>query len=353
MKIRIAIVDDSTFVRTALSRIFMEDPRFTLAGSSATAEELIGKLDEWKPDVISLDINLPGISGLDAIPLILNKRSDTKIVVLSTYSKKDADLTLEALNRGAIDFIDKNNLSLFDFGLLRSTLIEKFLAISHALPHAQEEPHKAGRKEAAGAEARAPAVKAGPPILLCAIGASTGGPPAIQEVLESLPPRFLFPVVVAQHMPAGFTKVFAERLDALFEFDVKEAEEGEVLQKGKVYILPATHNSALRRTEGKCVVEFVLPAEQTFYRPSVDTLFKSVAEAYGGQALAILLTGMGNDGARGLYAVKEKGGTTVAESDKSAVIYGMPRAAIEIGAAQMILTLKEIAGWLKAAVKPG
>ncbi len=331
---RVFVVDDSAFVRRALSRLLDRSTGYQVVGEAADGLEALARIPAVDPDLVTLDVAMPGMDGLQVLRALLRWNPALRVVMLSAHTRQGAAATVEALAAGAVDFIDKSAFNVVDLDNLRREVLERMNAIARS-----REPAAASDIAAA-----APDIAAAARSALCVIGASTGGPAALQRILERLPAAFPIPIVVVQHMPAGFTRPFAERLQGLCRLDVAEAVEGERLAPGKVRIAPA--GSHLRITGNLAVV---LSAEGAGARhvPSIDLAMKSAERARPGRVLGILLTGMGEDGAEGMLAIRAGGGVTIAESEASCVVYGMPRAAWERGGATCLLALPEIAGFLQ------
>jgi two-component system chemotaxis response regulator CheB len=329
---RVFVVDDSAFVRRALTRILDRATGYQVVGEAADAVEALERIPALDPDLVTLDVAMPGMDGLQLLRALLRWNPRLRVLMLSAHTRHGAAATVEALAAGAVDFIDKSGFNVMDLESLRREVLEKMDACA--------------RRGAAAAPVRTtgaldPAAAAH--CALCVIGASTGGPAALQRLLEPLPATFPLPMVVVQHMPVGFTRPFADRLRGLCRLDVAEAVEGERLGPGKVRIAPAGVH--LRITGNLAVV---LPAEPAGARhvPSIDLAMKSAERARPGRVLGILLTGMGEDGAEGMQAIRAGGGLTLAESEASCVVYGMPRAAWERGGASCLLPLPEIGAFL-------
>ncbi len=343
--IRVAVVDDSSFIRKAIVRMLDEDDRLEVVGTAASGEELLERLKEWRPDVVTLDLSMPGMGGLRALDH-LAAHGPTPVIVLSGQSRRDAPLAIEALHRGAVDFIDKRSYSLIDFQALRTLLIGRILevagaspATAAALPSAADPP-PAARPRAAAAVRSAP-------FSLLVMGASTGGPVALQRLLQDLGPVLPVPAVVAQHMPPGFTAAFAERLNGRLPLAVREAEDGESLLPATVYIAPAGHHLRVGRRGRRLFARLAEAADGDSHRPSIDILFSSAARSAGDGGLAVLLTGMGRDGAAGMAAMKQAGAYTLAQDEGSSVVWGMPRAAVELGVVDETLALDAIGSRLR------
>jgi two-component system, chemotaxis family, protein-glutamate methylesterase/glutaminase len=337
--VRLAVVDDSTFVRKAIERMMASEPRIEVVGTASSGEELLANLERWAPEAITLDLSMPGIGGLVTLDRVMALRP-TPVIILSTHAGRGAPQTIEALHRGAADFIDKQQYSLLDFHALREVLVARILAVTGG-----QSPPPRKQPEAA---APAPEPSLPPPAPLPAaleallIGASTGGPPAIEQVLKDLGPSWNVPVLVVQHMPAGFTRAFAQRLNAHLPLKVHEAEDGAPLAPGTVLIGPAGSHLKMIRRKGRLCSHLSEGPTNVAHRPSVDELFGSGLLAAGGRLAAVLLTGMGRDGAAGMRELAEAGAFTVAQDRRSAVVYGMPGAAVALQAAREVLPLERI-----------
>jgi len=345
---RIAVADDSSFIRQALARLLAGEPTLEIVGLAASGEELLQRFDEWQPDAVVLDLSMPGIGGLRTLDALLARRR-LPVLILSTHSRRGAPQTIEALHRGATDFVDKQQYSLVDFEALRQVLVEKLHQILAA-----GSAGGAGGAGGAGAGAAAAGgegdLGAGPPapgqpaagIELVVLGASTGGPPAIERILGDLGAAPPVPVAIVQHMPPAFTRSFAERLDARLPLRVREAAHHERLLPGVVYIAPGGLHLAVERDHEALRAALSAEPELARHRPSVDVLFTSAAAATGGRLVAALLTGMGFDGAAAMAELARAGVHTIAQDRASSVIFGMPRAAIEAGSAREVLALERI-----------
>jgi two-component system chemotaxis response regulator CheB len=332
--IRVFVVDDSPFVRKALTRVFQSDPEIRLVGTAASGVEALERIPRMEPDVVTLDIGMQGMDGLKVLRSLLAWRPSLRVIMVSAQTHEGAEATLDALALGAVDFIDKAELDLLDLDAVRRQLRERILAWRPAAEDGAAHPGPTAH------------VAAGEPVLdaarydVCVIGASTGGPAAVQSVLERLSPLFPIPIVVVQHMPPGFTRPFAERLNRVCRIEVGEAGEGERLRPGRAVIAPAGYHLRLSRS---LVTMLSSEASSSRHVPSVDVLMKSANQARPGRVLGVLLTGMGYDGAEGLSLIQASGGTTIAESAETCAVFGMPRAALERGAVDYLLPLPEIA----------
>lgn len=338
--VRLAVVDDSTFVRKAIERMMVTESGIEVVGTASSGEELLANLERWAPDVITLDLSMPGIGGLMTLDRVMAVRP-TPIIILSTHAGRGAPQTIEALHRGAADFIDKQQYSLLDFHALREVLAERILAVTGAAAPA------APRREPRTASPPPPTVPVPTSTLpetmeALLIGASTGGPPAIEQVLKDLGSSWQIPVLVVQHMPAGFTRAFAERLNSHLSLEVHEAEDGAPLGSNSVVIGPAGLHLRLARQRGRLVVRLGERPEAVAHRPSVDVLFESALGAVGGRVAAVLLTGMGRDGATAMRELAKAGAFTVAQDQRTSVVYGMPGAAVALQAVREVLPLERI-----------
>jgi two-component system chemotaxis response regulator CheB len=334
-QIRVLVVDDSTFMRSALVRMVERDPRFTVVGIATNGQEGVEKAKELRPDVMTLDIEMPIMNGIEALKQIM-ATTKTPVIMVSTLTEAGAKVTLEALEIGAVDFIpkalnDKSN-NIFKGA---ETLHDKLWAAAHT-----------NGAPAALAAPVAPAVAAPPASQrlerfdgrVVLIGSSTGGPKALAEVLKQLPANLKVPVVVAQHMPPQFTTILAARLDETCPLKVIEAADGQTLAAGTVYIAPGGQHMRLEAG----VLRIAADAGESPYKPSVDVLAESVRRGFGKTVLAVMLTGMGNDGTREFVNIKNGGGYVLAQDAATSVVYSMPKAVAEAGAVHEVLPLHRI-----------
>jgi two-component system, chemotaxis family, protein-glutamate methylesterase/glutaminase len=319
--IRVLLVDDSPFVRRAVERMLTAEPGIEVVGIAADGREGVDKVRSLRPDVVILDIVMPDVDGLEAIERIM-ATAPTPILVLSSQAMPGADVTLRALELGAVDFVSKNTGTRMDIYELAPTLREKV----HAVAGSRVGGPVAAPPEAADAPAPTARVRDSPYELLV-IGASTGGPRALASLLARLPGDLPAGVLMAQHMPPGFTATLAQRLDRRSPLRVREASDGVRIEPGMALLGVGGRHLLVERDGDALVARVADDADGLIHRPSVDRLFASAANAAGSRAVGVILTGMGQDGANGLAAIRNAGGRTFAESEDSAVIYGMPRAA--------------------------
>jgi two-component system, chemotaxis family, protein-glutamate methylesterase/glutaminase len=344
--IRVLVVDDSAFVRQALTRMLAAAPDVDVVGTAADGQEGVQKVLDLRPDVVTLDVKMPRLDGLEALRQIM-ARCPTPVLLLSSLTSEAGDVTLRGLELGAMDFIDKStvqgNMNLLN---LADELVAKVRALA-SVPRARLVQAPPALPAAAPQRGRGRLTRAE----VVVIGTSTGGPPALQQIIPRLPQQLAASILVVQHMPVGFTRSLAERLDQRSMLPVREAEDGEPVVPGLVLVAPAGRHMKLRRRAGQAPrVWLDDEPKNALHRPSVDVLMGSVAKAYGAQALGIVLTGMGVDGVEGLRAIRDAGGRTLAESEESCVIYGMPKAALEAGVAERAVPLGRMADEIVAAV---
>jgi two-component system chemotaxis response regulator CheB len=347
--VKVLIVDDSAFMRSALSNMLQSDPEIQIVGVARDGLEAIDKVVQLKPDIVTMDVEMPRMDGIAALRHIM-ANTPVPVIMVSSLTSEGAHTTLEALEIGAVDFIPKN-LSDLSLNILRlkEVLIDKIKQLARrGLPRRSFRP---AVSRTVSPQPAAVSVAAGIRTTgdrrtgLIAIGTSTGGPKALQEILPGLPKDFPLPIVIAQHMPPNFTGPFAERLNQLSKIEVREAKEGDALRPGVALLSPGGGHMRVTRKRGiETVVTISEDRENFIYRPSVDALMLSVAEFFPGRALGVILTGMGNDGVKGMIELKRTGGRIFAQNEETCVVYGMPKAVVDAGIADKVLPLDEIAG---------
>jgi two-component system chemotaxis response regulator CheB len=366
-KTRVMIVDDSPFMRKALERMLTQAPDIEVVGAARDGMDALEKIGLLRPDLVTLDVEMPRMDGLTCLKRIMAEHP-LPVLMVSSLTQEGAQATLDALAAGALDFIAKES-SIANQSILQiqQDLQEKVrkLALSPKFKRARAAaaPPVAPAAPRSGAFPAGPApavaapqapraapggtIAATPQAELLLIGCSTGGPKALQDLLPALPKALPVPCLVVQHMPASFTRPFAERLNNLCQVQVKEGEDGEPLRAGTVYIAPGGVHMHYRQRGNQSCLELNPEPSTTLHRPSVDVMFQSVAEQCGRQVLAMILTGMGNDGARGMEQLKRKGAYTLSEAEETCVVYGMPRAAFERGCVDQVAPLNEMADILR------
>jgi two-component system chemotaxis response regulator CheB len=330
-------------MRKLIPQILATDSAIEVVGTAMDGNFGLKKIEELKPQVITLDLEMPGMGGIQMLREIM-RRHRLPVIVVSSHSTDGASVTFKALGLGAFDFVTKPRDVSMHMAESAAELIAKIKAAAEC---------KVVRPGSVlGVPARPEKISSGknapPPTKLVAIGISTGGPQALEFLLAQLPPDFPGTIVIVQHMPEGFTDMFARRLDEISSLRVKEAQSGDALQAGRVLVCPGSRHIKVKRMTRGDIVVLNDEVRVNGHRPSVDVLFHSVAEEFGPQAVAALMTGMGDDGAEGLGAVKKAGGLTIAQSEESCVVFGMPKAAIERGYATRIIALDVLAATLQA-----
>jgi two-component system chemotaxis response regulator CheB len=340
--IRVLVVDDSALMRKLIPAILARDPSIEVVGTAMDGAFALKKIEELRPDVVTLDLEMPRMDGMETLRLIM-KRAPLPVILFSTHSKEGAYSTLKALALGAVDFIAKpTDAAAGHMETIADLLIEKIKVAKRA----------AGRKLPPAAvpidppDQKKGARSALPPSRIIAIGTSTGGPNALQFVLSQIPADFPCSILVVQHMPEGFTEMFAKRLDECSALDVSEAKSGDLLISGRVLICPGNRHMMVRRMPRGDMAVLSDGPPVNGHRPSVDVLFHSVAQEFGLSAVGVIMTGMAEDGAEGLGAIKAAGGMTIAQSEDTCVVSGMPRAAIQKGHANKIIPLDGIGTFL-------
>jgi two-component system, chemotaxis family, protein-glutamate methylesterase/glutaminase len=341
-RVRVLVVDDSALMRKLIPMILERDPDIEVVGTAMDGAFALRKIAELQPDVVTLDLEMPRMDGIETLRMIM-RNAPLPVIVFSTHSKEGAYSTFKALAVGAIDFVAKpkdaaaGHLDPIAFELIAKIKVAKRVSGTRKIVALEAEPPRPVKRKTC------PVI---PPNRIVAIGISTGGPNALQYLLSQIPADLPVAFVVVQHMPEGFTDMFARRLDECCPLDVQEAKSGDLLIAGRVLICPGNRHMMVRRMpRGEMVVLSDTPPING-HRPSVDVLFHSVAQEFGLTAVGILMTGMGEDGAEGLGAIKAAGGMTIAQSEDTCVVGGMPRAAIVKGYANKVLPLQTLASYL-------
>ena len=345
-KIRVVVVDDSAYSRRTISKMLEAMPNVEVVGYASDGDEGLRRIMELKPDLVTLDLVMPKMDGFTMLRILMTTRP-TPVIVIS--SRGEDKRVFKALELGAVDFVAKPTRAISEeLLLIRHDLQDKVRSVM-SLNMAQVTRRKneaadslslvspVKQQEGEVASRYVPSRKD-----VIAIGSSTGGPQAVNKILSMLYPPFPFAVVVSQHMPQGFTHAFAERLNRVSGLDVKEAEDGDVVQRGRAFIAPGGNNLIFQRVRNDVIARVVPPSKEDRYQPSVDVMFQSVADVYGSRALAVVLTGMGSDGSKGVRMVKAAGGEIIAESEETAVVFGMPREAIATGLVDRVAPLDRI-----------
>lgn len=351
-KVKVLVVDDSAVVRQTLTQVLNEDPGIEVIGAATDPYYAAKKIQKEIPDVITLDIEMPRMDGLTFLKKIMAQHP-IPVVIISSLTLKGSETAIRALELGAIEVITKPQLDTKKFlNESKIRLIDKVKAaalskIKHkkkSPPPSMHVPPKYTADAVIPHTASKSMIKTTEKVLV--VGASTGGTEALRVFLEALPLDAIG-IVVVQHMPEIFTKSFAERLDEICRITVKEAENGDTVLKGRALIAPGNKHTLLKRSGARYYAEVKEGPLVNRHRPSVDVLFRSTARYAGANAVGIIMTGMGDDGARGLLEMKEAGGYTIAQDEKSSVVYGMPQEAAKLGAAEKILALDQMAAFVR------
>lgn len=340
---RVLVVDDSALMRKMIPQILSADPGIEVLGTAMDGLFALKKIREMKPDVVTLDISMPRMDGITTLQHIVEEFG-TPVVIVSSLASRDAELTLRALEMGAFDFVTKPQDAIsVHISEIGAELVAKVRA-AHDNPLARLKLLKPGRKPQ-------PPEKAGPTPFkisrrILAIGVSTGGPNALSYLLPQLPQDFPAPILIVQHMPAGFTEMFAARLNASSAIEVKEARDGDLVLPGRALIAPGDFHLKVKRMPLGTIAVLSRSAPVKGHRPSADVLFQSVAAEYGNAATGLIMTGMGSDGAEGLGRINACGGMTLAQDEESCVVFGMPKVAIDGGHVSRIVSLSDMANSL-------
>ncbi len=391
--ISVLVCDDSALMRNVISRVIDSTPGMKVIDKAMNGQFLINKLSVCKPDVIILDIEMPVMTGIEYLRYRREHGPDIPVIILSSIAEKGAAVTMEALELGASDFITKPNGSVsVDINSVADKLIEMIASYGGAQARMNgkevygadfytklnsERAVERKLQAALGDKAKTAVIPPKPPvkpvefetpvnkkpsvitplrepgkISLIAIGISTGGPNALREVFRDIDPQLKQPVIVVQHMPAGFTREFAASLDRICPLTVKEAEDGDELLNGHVYIAPGDYHIIVEQTAlGKNVIRTIHDPQRNGHRPSADVMFESVAKLYGNHALGVIMTGMGKDGAVELAEMRKQGAWTLGQDERSSIVYGMPRVAWELGAVQKQVSLDKMASEISALAR--
>lgn len=339
---RVLIVDDSALVRKVMTEILSSDPSIEVVGAASDPHDARSMIKELNPDVLTLDVEMPRMDGITFLGNLMRLRP-MPVVMVSSLTETGADVTLTALELGAIDFVTKPKLDVAH-GLQEyaDEITAKVKAAARARPRARMSPEGLARPGIGAAAPQAVMTRVRATDRLLAIGASTGGTEAIREVLEAMPPDAP-PTVITQHIPEAFSKPFAERLDRHSHMRVCEASDGQQILPGHAYVAPGNRHLKVKRDGARFICRLDNGDPVNRHKPSVDVLFESVAQQVGVNAVAVLLTGMGADGARGMRLILDAGGPTIAQDEATSVVWGMPGEAVKLGAAKEVLPLSKIA----------
>ena len=338
--IRVLLADDSAFMRTAITRMIESDPELQVAGTAQTGQEALEKIARLNPDVVTLDVEMPGLNGLETLKRIVQEMP-RPVIMVSSLTQEGAETTLEALAIGAFDYVPKQqSFASLDIVKIRDDLVAKIKAAAESY---RRRPQLKSEKPALAPVKTLPQAPHAVPPGIVALGTSTGGPKALQEILPLLPSDLSVGILIVQHMPKGFTGPFARRLNGLCKIEVREAAHDENVEAGVAYIAPAgQHMTIFRRTPSKVAIRLSSSPEDMLHIPSVDVMMLSVAEVFRAMSMGVIMTGMGADGVQGMRAITREGGLTLGQNEASCTVYGMPRSCAEAGVLRHVVPLMQI-----------
>lgn len=347
-KIRVLIVDDAVVVRRVVANVLSEDPELEVVGTAPGGRIALAKLTQVNPDAITLDVEMPEMDGLQTLAEIRKTHPLIPVIIFSTVTERGAAITIDALSLGANDYVTKPaNVGSVTAAMqrIREELIPKIKALcgrsqgqGKASPRAEQAP----REKFTAPDSATPIIRhRGVDVI--AIGISTGGPNALAKLIPDLPADFPVPIVIVQHMPPIFTKILADRLNSQSAISVREAVQGDKLAPGHVWVAPGDHHMFLVREDSCVRIELQQGPPENSCRPAADVLFRSVAEVFGSRSVAVVMTGMGQDGLYGCRLIREKGGQVLAQDEETSVVWGMPGYVVNAGLADRVLSLDQIA----------
>ena len=345
--VRVLVVDDSAFMRKSLTTMLEEGKQIHVVGVARNGEEAIQQVQQLKPDVVTMDVEMPGMTGLQALQQIMSK-FPVPVIMVSSITVEGAQETLQALEWGAVDFVPKQLDGVVSkIADIQQQLVSKVLAARYAGAKLKRMPVtgsvKPGVMPAKALSSQSVSVTRGSKLI--AIGCSTGGPQALFEIMPTIPADCPAGIVIVQHMPKSFTKPFADRLNNLCALEVREAVDGDEVKPGRVLVAPGGMQFRIvKKSITSSVVKLSPNIENHPHAPSVDIMLKSVAALYGERTIGVILTGMGHDGLEGMKAIKAAKGRTVAQDEASSVVYGMPKAVVEAGCAEKVVSLSKVVG---------
>jgi len=353
-KINVVVVDDSAFMRKSISLMLESVPDIKVVATARNGCEGIEMIKKFQPDVVTMDIEMPGMDGLSALKIIM-KEMPLPVLMFSSLTTEGADATIEALNLGAVDFIPKD-MSYVSVNIAgrRGELIEKVKSIAKSATlklRFRRDSKKFTPTPSQGKSSqriiRTPLRRDFQGVVL---GVSTGGPFALLDILPKLPQNFPLGIAVVQHMPPRFTRSLSERINSISKIKVREAEDGDVFEHGTALIAPGGKHMTFRKTSYETIIKISDEPKETLYKPSVDVMMTSAVETFGGPLIGVIMTGMGRDGLEGLRVLKKKNGYIIAQNEKTCVVYGMPKAAVDDGIADAVVPLDEIPSLLSQVI---
>ena len=347
-QIKVLVVDDSTLVRKIVTDILESDPLIKVVGTANNGRTAIFRNNQLNPDVITMDIEMPILDGLAALKEII-KENPKPVIMMSVLTQHGAEATFKALELGAVDFIPKpSSILSLSVDEIAKLLISKIKSVHKSKIRISKERFKTNKEKDSDKKEENFAIekiildKGSTSDKIICIGTSTGGPSALFKVFREFPEKFPSPVLIVQHMPPGFTKMFSERLDHHSSLSVKEAENGESIHPGHAYVAPGDSHMEIYEEKGKRRIKIHKGKKVCGHRPSIDVLFNSFADIVKKDTIAVIMTGMGRDGADGIYNIKQQGGYTIAQDENTSVVYGMNKVAVQKGGIDVIIPLYEI-----------
>ena len=339
--IRVLVVDDSAFMRAALTRMIDSESGCQVVATASSGADALEKMPILDPDVVTLDVEMPGLDGLATLRRIM-RQFPRPVIMVSAVTEKDAEITFNALSAGAFDYVPKQlSAATLDIVHIRDDLVAKIRAAAISRHRRLPDPSLPKRPQPVRL-APIDFSRLAPAIV--GVGISTGGPKALQEILPIFPRDFPLPILIVQHMPAGFTAPFAQRLNTLSAIAVREAAHGDLIQPATAYIAPAGRHMRVERrlADSRMFISLDPQPERSLHIPSVDVLMRSIAHLYGNKALGVIMTGMGSDGAEGMKAIFKAGGCTIGQDEATCTVYGMPRVCAELGILSRVVPLSQI-----------
>jgi len=352
MRIKVLVVDDSAFMRKVISDMLISDPTIDVVGTAKNGKDALEKIEVYQPDVITMDIEMPILDGLSALKTIM-ATTPRPVIMLSSLTKKGADETLKALDYGAFDFITKpSSLIRVSTPEVRDELLGKIKTASKTKMSKPKKPtvfkpqiHQSVYRGVSSPEGSTQFKK------LIAIGTSTGGPRALQDVIPLIPKNIDAGIVIVQHMPPGFTKSLAERLDSMSQIHVKEAEQGDIIKSGCAYLAPGDSHLKVYKQGSQFVIKLDDSDRVSGHKPSVDAMMYSIAALNDRNVIGVIMTGMGADGAKGLSELKTKNAYIIAQDEESCVVFGMPKSTIKLGVVDKVASLSNITNEIMKAME--
>jgi two-component system chemotaxis response regulator CheB len=345
-RVRVLVVDDSAVVRGLIAKNLQADPAIQVVGTAANGQLGLDELARKAVDVVILDIQMPVMDGLTALAQIAANYPHVRVIMASTLTHRNAEISMKALNLGASDYVPKPESGLGSAEEFQREIISKVKALAGRRGVRPIKPSPVAAKPASFSSTQVPRFAHGKPSIV-AIGSSTGGPPALQRLFAALRGAVSQPILLTQHMPTTFTALLAQQLGQIGDRPCAEGKDGEPIVAGRCYVAPGGWHMVVAKDGGTPVIRLNQDPQENYCRPAVDPMLRSAAAVYGAGVLAVILTGMGHDGAQGCEAVAQAGGRFIAQDEATSVVWGMPRAAAETGLAQKVLPLDEIGPWLR------